>query len=114
MSYDARTQNLLQKTLKKPIMDICKKFRQNNRLFNRDLNAVHLMTTFLFLKESGKTSLQMSTAPNTIWDIISQILLENWNVMQTAVTEKQMEQFIGDDTSEAEVYVHERRRRYLH
>ena len=62
MSYDTRIQNLLPKDLKKPDMERSKKFLQNNRLFNQDINAVHLMTTFLFLKESVKTSLQMSTA----------------------------------------------------
>ena len=49
-----------------------------------------------FWKKSGKTSLQMSTATNAICVIMSQNLLENWYVMETAVTEKQMEQFIGD------------------
>ena len=96
MSYDTRIQNLLQKTVKKSIVEICKKFMHNNRLFNRELNAVHLMTTFLYLKESGKTLLTMSTATNMSCDTMSQNLLENWNVTKIAVTEKQMEQFIGD------------------
>ena len=38
----------------------------------------------------------MSTATNMTWDIISQNLLENWYVVKIAVTEKQMEQFIGE------------------
>ena len=61
MSYDTRIQNILQKTLKKPIVETLKKMMQSNRLFNRDPSAVHLMTTFLKMKENGKTSLQMST-----------------------------------------------------
>ena len=55
---------------------------QNNRQCNRYLNAVHLMTTFLSMKESGNTSLQMSTAPNMIWNIMSSNLLDNWYVMK--------------------------------
>ena len=72
-----------------------KKLMQNNRPFDRDFNAVHLMTTFLCLKETGKTSQRMSTATNTIWDIRSRNLLGNLYVIKAAVTEKQMEQFIG-------------------
>ena len=40
--------------------------------------------------------MRMSAATSTIWDIRSQNLLENWYAMKTAVTEKQIEQFIGD------------------
>ena len=61
MSYDTRIQDILQKTLKKPSMETCTTLMQNNRLFNRDLNTVHLMTTCLVMKEHGKTSLHMST-----------------------------------------------------
>ena len=50
---------------------------RDNRLFNRDLNAVHLMTTFLFLKEGGKTSLPMNTATQVGWFSIAQILFKN-------------------------------------
>ena len=39
MSYDTRIQNILQETLKKPIMGACKKLMRNNRLLNRDLIA---------------------------------------------------------------------------
>ena len=96
MSYDARIPNILQEAMKKPIMETCKKLMRNNRLFNRDLNAVHLMTTFLLTKGNGKTSLPMSTATKMSWNTISQHVLENWYVTNIAVTEKQMEQFIGD------------------
>ena len=63
-------------------METCRNVTQNNRLCNRDLNAVHLMTTFQLMKESGKTSLQMSTAPNMIWGIMSSNVLDNWYVMK--------------------------------
>ena len=114
MSCDTRIQSRLLKDLKKPCTERGKKFMQNDRLFNRDLNAVRLMTTFLFLTENGKTSLQMSTATNMIWDIRSQKLVGNWNVMNTALTEKQMDQFMEIETSENEIYFHEASRIHLH
>ena len=75
------------RTSKKLIMEACRKLMRNNRLFNRDLNAVHSMTTFRLTKENGKTSLPMRTATNMSWDTISQNLLENWYVPKIAVTE---------------------------
>ena len=56
----------------------------------------HLMTTFLFTKGNGKTSLPLSTATKMSWDTVSQYLLESGYVTKIAVTEKQMEQFIRD------------------
>ena len=40
MSYDTGIQNILQEKLKKLIMEAGRKLMRNNRLFNRDLNAV--------------------------------------------------------------------------
>ena len=94
MSYETRIQNLVPRP--EEAVYGSKKFMQNDRLFNQDINAVHLVNTFLFLKESVKTSLSLNSATNMGWDIFSHKLLENWFVMNTAVTEKQMEQFIGD------------------
>ena len=62
MSYDTRIQKLLPKDLKKPILERSNKIMQNDRLVNRELNAVQKIITFLFLNESGKTTLRMSTA----------------------------------------------------
>ena len=56
----------------------------------------HLMTTFLLTKGNGKTSLPLSTATKMSWDTVTQYLLENGYVTKIAVTEKQMEQFIGN------------------
>ena len=96
MCYDTRIQNTLQKALRKPICETCKKLIKKNQLCNRDLNAVHLMTTFLLTKGNGKTSRPVSTATNMSWNTISQNLLDNGYVMKIAVTEKLMEEFIGD------------------
>ena len=82
MSYDTTIQDFLQKDLKKPFTETCKNLMQNNRLCNRDLTPVHLMTTFQLMKESVKTSLQMSTAPNMIWSIMSSNVLDSWYVMK--------------------------------
>ena len=46
MSCDTRIQNILQEALKKLTMEACWKLMWNNRLFNRDLKAVHLLTSF--------------------------------------------------------------------
>ena len=65
MTYDTRIQNRLPKDLQKPDTERSKKFVQSDRLLNRDLNAVHLMTTFPFLKENGKTSITSSSTTPT-------------------------------------------------
>ena len=100
MSYDTRIQNILQETLKKPIMGACKKLMRNNRLLNRDLNAFLIWWPHSCSRKSsfgnGKTSLPLSTATKMSWDTVSQYLLENGYVTKIAVTEKQMEQFTGD------------------
>ena len=69
---------------------------QNNRLFNRDLNAVHLMTTFPFMKKWEDISANEHSHEYDSGHHVSDFFLENWYVTKIAVAEKQMEQFIGD------------------
>ena len=87
MSYDTESQKIF---LKKLLNNVCKIKR----------NSLHKvegqMTTFLFIKEFGRTCQPMNTVADTTGKPKSRNLSVNWYDMRIREKERQMEQFIGN------------------
>ena len=115
MSYDTRIQNILQETLKKPIMGACKKLMRNNRLLNRDLNAFLIWWPHsCSRKEMGRHHCHWVQPQKWVGTPYLNICWKMGTSRKSPWQRSRWSNSLEIDTSEAEICVLEASRRYLH